>query len=390
METAGIRIDLDFFRELSSRYERELGLLGDDIYAEAGGAFNINSTPQLREVLFDRLELPVLKRTKTGPSTDASVLEDLAAQGHTLPLKILEFRKIEKLRNTYVDALPRLVHPDTGRIHTSFNQAVAATGRLSSSDPNLQNIPIRTELGAEIRKGFIPDGGHVFVSVDYSQIELRILAHLSGDPGFVEAFRGGRDIHRETAARVFEVPSEDVTSQMREAAKTINFATIYGIGPYALGRQLGVPYQDAKRFIEQYFERFSDVRAYLDSQIEAARRQGWVETLVGRRRYLPEIRARNHNVRQFGERAATNAPVQGSAADIIKLAMIDIHGALPAGGDTPRMLLQVHDELVFEVAEADAEAFADDVRRRMEAAFTLDVPLVATAGIGADWYSCKA
>ncbi|HSM35696.1 MAG TPA: DNA polymerase I [Longimicrobiales bacterium] len=390
METAGIRIDLDFFRELSERYERELSLLGEDIHAEAGGPFNINSTPQLREVLFDRLELPVLKRTKTGPSTDATVLEELAAQGHTLPLKILEFRKIEKLRNTYVDALPRLVRPETGRIHTSFNQAVAATGRLSSSDPNLQNIPIRTELGAEIRKGFVPADGCLFVSVDYSQIELRILAHLSGDPGFVEAFRAGRDIHRETAARVFEVPSDEVTSQMREAAKTINFATIYGIGPYALGRQLGVPYQEAKRFIEQYFERFADVRAYLDSQIEAARKQGWVETLVGRRRYIPEIRAKNHNIRQFGERAATNAPVQGSAADIIKLAMIDIHRTLSAEDGAARMLLQVHDELVFEVDEARSEAFAEEVRRRMEAAFDLDVPLVATAGIGADWYSCKA
>ena len=390
METAGIRIDLDFFRELSGRYESELALLEQDIHAEAGGPFNINSTPQLREVLFDRLELPVLKRTKTGPSTDASVLEDLAAQGHTLPLKILEYRKIEKLRNTYVDALPRLVNPETGRIHTSFNQAVAATGRLSSSDPNLQNIPVRTELGAEIRKGFVPEEGRLFVSVDYSQIELRILAHLSGDAGFVDAFRSGRDIHRETAARVFDVPSDEVTAQMREAAKTINFATIYGIGPYALGRQLGVPYQEAKRFIEQYFVRFADVRAYLDSQIEAARRQGWVETLVGRRRYIPEIRAKNHNIRQFGERAATNAPVQGSAADIIKLAMIDIHSALGGERRPARMLLQVHDELVFEVESEAAEAFAEDVRERMEGAFSLEVPLVASAGVGADWFSCKA
>jgi DNA polymerase-1 len=389
METAGIRIDLPFFRELSVRYESELALLSQDIHAEAGGEFNINSTQQLREVLFDTLDLPVVKRTKTGPSTDATVLEELAAQGHTLPLKILEYRKLEKLRNTYVDALPQLVDPRTGRIHTSFNQAVAATGRLSSSDPNLQNIPVRTELGAEIRRGFVPDPGSLFVSVDYSQIELRILAHLSGDPGFVDAFRAGRDIHRETAARVFDVPADEVTPRMREAAKTINFATIYGIGPFALGRQLGVPYAEAKRFIEQYFERFPDVRAYLDSQIEAARRQGWVETLVGRRRYIPEIRAKNHNIRQFGERAATNAPVQGSAADIIKLAMIDIYEALP-DARAGRMLLQVHDELVFEVPEALADAFAEDVRRRMEGAFELRVPLVATAGIGADWLSCKA
>ncbi|MEN8374944.1 MAG: DNA polymerase I [Gemmatimonadota bacterium] len=390
METAGIGIDLPFFRDLSARFDSELAVLSEDIHSEAGGEFNINSTQQLREVLFERLELPVIKRTKTGPSTDASVLEELASQGHTLPTRILEYRQLEKLRNTYVDALPQLVDPATGRIHTSFNQAVAATGRLSSSDPNLQNIPVRTELGAEIRKGFVPEAGHLFVSVDYSQIELRILAHLSGDTGFVDAFRGGRDVHRETAARVFDVPPDEVTSPMREAAKTINFATIYGIGPFALGRQLGVPYQEAKHFIDQYFERFPGVRAYLDTQIEAARERGWVETLVGRRRYIPEIRSKNHNVRQFGERAATNAPVQGSAADIIKIAMIDIHAALAEAPQRGRMLLQVHDELVFEVPEDAAEELAEDVRRRMEGAFSLDVPLVASAGIGGDWLACKA
>jgi DNA polymerase-1 len=389
MEWFGIRIDPPFFRELSKKLECELQLIREEIYKVAGTEFNINSTPQLREILFEKLKLPVIKRTKTGPSTDAAVLEELAAQGHALPRLLLEFRQLDKLKGTYVDALPELVNPETGRIHTSFNQAVAATGRLSSSDPNLQNIPIRTEIGAEIRKGFIPADGYVFLSADYSQIELRILAHMSGDPAFVEAFRRGVDVHRQTAALVFNVLPEDVTPQMRAAAKTINFATIYGIGPFALAQRLGTSVGEARQFIEQYFQRFPGVRRYLDEQIAHAREHGYVETLSGRRRYIPEIRSDNFSVRQFGERAATNAPVQGTAADIIKTAMIEIHRELARRRSGARMLLQVHDELVFEVPEDEVEETRALVTRLMEGAFELSVPLEVATGVGKNWFECK-
>ncbi len=388
METVGIRIDTAFFGALSGRLDRNLALIEEDIYKEAGTEFNINSTPQLREVLFDKLGLPVQKKTKTGPSTDASVLETLAEEGHRIPTLILEYRQLDKLRSTYVDALPVLADGD-GRIHTSFNQAVAATGRLSSSDPNLQNIPIRTQLGAEIRKGFVPADGYVFLAADYAQIELRILAHLSGDAAFAEPFRKGVDVHRQTAARVFDVPLEDVSPVMRERAKTINFATVYGIGPHALARQLGTSYQEAKQYIDQYFDRFPGVRAYLDEQIRRAYDQGYVETISGRRRYIPEVKSKNYNIRQFGERAATNAPVQGSAADIIKLAMIAIHHDLARQGSGIRMLLQVHDELVFEVPHAEVDDARDLVKRRMEHAVEMDVPLEVALGVGANWLECK-
>ncbi|MFO7893440.1 MAG: DNA polymerase I [Longimicrobiales bacterium] len=389
METAGIGIDVDFFREVSGKLEKELRLIEEDIYKEAGEEFNINSTPQLREILFEKMELPVIKKTKTGPSTDASVLEELAEQEHRIPRLILEYRQLDKLKSTYVDALPALVNPRTGRIHSSFNQAVAATGRLSSSDPNLQNIPIRTEVGAALRKGFVPAEGMRFVSADYSQIELRVLAHLAGDETFVRAFRADADIHRETAALVFDVDVEDVTADMRAAAKTINFATIYGIGPYALSKQLGTSVQEAKTFIESYFERLPDVRQYLDRQIERAYEEGYVETLTGRRRYIPEVKSKNYNVRQFGERAATNAPVQGSAADIIKIAMIDIHGELADRRDGTRMLLQVHDELLFEVPEGRVDEITALITDRMEGAFELDVPLRVEVGTGESWFECK-
>jgi DNA polymerase I len=389
MEWQGIRIDMDFFARMAARLGRELVDIQQEIWKLAGEEFNINSTPQLRVILFEKLGLPVLRKTKTGPSTDASVLEELAVQGHQLPRLLMEFRQIDKLKGTYVDALPLLVHPQTRRIHSTFNQTVAATGRLSSSDPNLQNIPIRTDQGAEIRKGFIPAEGFAFVTADYSQIELRILAHFSGDPAFVEAFRSGADIHRETAAIMFDVSVADVSGEMRAAAKTVNFATIYGIGPFALSAQLGTSVQQAKEFIENYFIRFPDVRRYLDEQIEKARQHGYVETISGRRRYIPEISSRNFNIRQFGERAATNAPVQGSAADIIKVAMIRIHRQLIDSGSRARMLLQVHDELVLEAPVAEAEHARSLVQRLMESAFELSVPLEVVTGVGANWYECK-
>ncbi len=389
MELAGIGIDEDFFRAMRSKLKRELDQIQEEIFKVAGGDFNLNSTQQLRQVLFEKLDLPVLKKTKTGPSTDVSVLEELAEQGHEVPKLMMEYRELEKLRSTYVDALPQLVNSRTHRIHTSFNQTVAATGRLSSSDPNLQNIPIRTDLGREIRKGFVAAPGTVFLSVDYSQIELRVMAHFSGDEAFVTAFTQGIDVHRQTASVVFEIPIDDVTAHMRGQAKTVNFATLYGQGPFSLARQLGTTREEAKEFIATYFERFSGVRDFLDAQVEMAREQGYVETLMGRRRYVPELRAGDWNVRQFGERVAQNTPIQGTAADLMKKAMIDVQAALDGADTGAEMLLQVHDELLLEVPEVEVDSVRDLVISRMEGAVELNVPLVAEWGIGANWYECK-
>ena len=389
MELAGIGIDENLFRAMRSKLKRELDQIQEEIFKVAGGDFNLNSTQQLRRVLFEKLDLPVLKKTKTGPSTDVSVLEELAEQGHEVPKLMMEYRELEKLRSTYVDALPQLVNSRTHRIHTSFNQTVAATGRLSSSDPNLQNIPIRTDLGREIRKGFVAAPGTVFLSVDYSQIELRVMAHFSGDEAFVTAFTQGLDVHRQIASVVFEVPIDDVTAHMRGQAKTVNFATLYGQGPFSLARQLGITREEAREFIATYFERFGGVRDFLDAQIEMARELGYVETLMGRRRYVPELRAGDWNVRQFGERVAQNTPIQGTAADLMKKAMIDVQAALDGADTGAEMLLQVHDELLLEVPEVEVDSVRDLVISRMEGAVELNVPLVVDWGIGANWYECK-
>ena len=390
MEWAGITIDLDWFQSLKERFERERKRVEQEIYAAAGEEFNINSNPKLREILFDRLGLPVLKKTPTGPSTDASVLQQLADEGHQLPVLLMEYREIAKLESTYIDALPAYVHPRTRRVHTSFSQTTAATGRLSSSEPNLQNIPIRRELGRDIRRGFIPRRGWTLVAADYSQIELRLLAHLSDDPAFVQAFRAGGDIHRQTAALIFDVPIEQVTKEMRARAKTINFATIYGQGPHALSRQLKIAHAEAKEFIERYFQRFHRVREYLDSMVAFAREHGYVQTIFNRRRYIPELRDRNFNIRAFGERTAANSPIQGSAADLIKIAMIRIHEALSARELSAKMLLQVHDELVFEVPAPELEDVKALVVYEMEHAATLAVPLVVDIAAGDNWLATKA
>jgi DNA polymerase-1 len=389
MEWNGIAIDLEWFASLKVRFERERKRVEQEIYAAAEQEFNINSNLQLREILFDKLNLPVLKKTSTGASTDASVLQQLADEGHQLPVLLMEYRELSKLESTYIDALPAYVHPKTGRLHTSLSQTVAATGRLSSSDPNLQNIPIRRELGRDIRRGFIPRKGWTLLAADYSQIELRLLAHLSGDPAFVQAFQSGGDIHRQTAALIFDVPLELVTSEMRARAKTINFATIYGQGAHALSRQLKIAHAEAKEFIERYFQRFALVRAYLDSMVEFAREHGYVQTIFNRRRYIPELRDRNFNIRAFGERTAANSPIQGSAADLIKVAMIRIHSALQAQGLNARMLLQVHDELVFEVPGPELELVSALVTHEMEHAAELSVPLVVDLGSGDNWLSTK-
>ncbi len=389
MEWTGIAIDLPLFSSLKQRFQAEREAVEKQIYEVAGVEFNINSNPQLRDILFGKLNLPVIKRTSTGPSTDAAVLTELAEAGHELPTLLMEYRELSKLENTYLDALPRLVNPRTGRLHTSFNQTVASSGRLSSNDPNLQNIPIRRELGRDIRRGFIPRKGWLLLAADYSQIELRLLAHLSRDPVFVEAFQAGGDIHRQTAALIFEVPLEEVTSTMRSRAKTINFATIYGQGAHALSRQLAIEHAEAKAFITRYFERFKGVRNYLDSMVTFAREHGYVQTIFGRRRYIPELRERNFNIRAFGERVAANSPIQGSAADLIKIAMIRIDDALKTRQLQSKMLLQVHDELVFEVIPSELDQVKELVKHEMEHAAELSVPLVVDLGVGKNWLETK-
>jgi DNA polymerase I len=389
MEWHGITIDVAWFASLKERFERERKRVEQEIYVSAGEEFNINSNPKLREVLFEKLKLPILKKTATGPSTDASVLQQLADEGHQLPVLLMEYRELSKLESTYIDALPTYVHPRTRRVHTSFSQTTAATGRLSSNEPNLQNIPIRRELGRDVRRGFVPRKGWKLVAADYSQIELRLLAHLSGDPAFVQAFKSGGDIHRQTAALIFDLPLEQVTKEMRGRAKTINFATIYGQGAHALSRQLKITHADAKDFIEKYFQRFYRVREYLDSMVEFAREHGYVQTIFNRRRYIPELRDRNFNIRAFGERTAANSPIQGSAADLIKIAMIRIQHALTARQLSTEMLLQVHDELVFEVPGPELEEVKTLVKHEMEHAAELSVPLVVDLGLGDNWLATK-
>lgn len=389
MEWEGVAIDGPLFARLGNDLGRDLQALEAKIAAEAGASVNLNSPKQLGVLLFEKLQLPVLKKTKTGASTDAEVLEQLAELGHAVPKLILEYREVQKLKSTYVDVLPAEVHPVTHRIHTSYHQAGSATGRLSSNDPNLQNIPVRTPRGEAIRRGFIPRTGWKFVVADYSQIELRLLAHFSEDQSFIEAFRAGRDIHRETAALIFGVPEGQVTSEQRSRAKTINFGTIYGQGPFALSKQLDITQDEAKQFIEQYFARFPGVRGYLDRSVQHAREFGYVETLAGRRRFIPEIHDKNFNHRAFGERVATNTPLQGSAADLIKRAMILLHTALYDGKHDARILLQVHDELVLEAPPAEVEAVAALVKAKMESAAALRVPLVVDVGIGENWLDAK-
>jgi DNA polymerase-1 len=390
MEWTGVAIDLEWFASLKARFRSEREKVEQRIWAEAGQQFNIQSNNELREVLFDKLGLPVKKRTATGPSTDASVLQELADEGHTLPVLLMEFRELAKLESTYIDTLPTLVNPRTRRLHTSYSQTVAATGRLSSSDPNLQNIPIRTEVGRDIRRGFVPRTGWRFLTADYSQIELRLLAHLSQDPAFVSAFRAGGDIHKQTAAAIFGVSVDAVVPEMRARAKTINFATIYGQGPFSLSRQLRISGDEARTFIDTYFERFAGVRRFLDECVATARERGYTETILGRRRYIPELRDRNFNVRAFGERVAQNSPIQGSAADLIKRAMLTIADGMRALQMQSAMLLQVHDELVFEVAPDELDVLQPLVTRAMTSAADLSVPLIVDIGVGGNWVDAKS
>lgn len=386
MERTGVLIDGAALRQHSHELALRIKALEDAAYQSAGTMFNLGSPKQLQEVLFTQLKLPVLRKTPTGqPSTDESVLEELAADGAELPRLILEHRTLSKLKSTYTDKLPKQIHPKTGRVHTSYQQAVAATGRLSSSDPNLQNIPVRSEEGRKIRAAFIAPPGHLLLSCDYSQIELRIMAHLSQDPGLLRAFAAGEDVHRATAAEVFGVAPEAVSSDMRRSAKAINFGLIYGMSAFGLARQLNVPREQAGVYMNLYFERYPGVKDYMERMRQLGREQGYVETIYGRRLYLPDINNRNGQRRQYAERTAINAPMQGSAADIIKRAMIAVHAWLARTQPPVKMILQVHDELVFEVAEDYADATEQQVKRLMSAAAELAVPLPADAGRGRNW-----
>ncbi len=384
VEMAGVKIDLNKLADISKELERELEGITRRIYFLAGEEFNINSPKQLSRILFHGIGLQPGKKTKTGFSTDMGVLEELA-ETHELPREILNYRSLTKLKTTYIDVLPTLVNPKTGRVHTSFNQTVTATGRLSSSEPNLQNIPVRGEWGRRVRETFIAEENNLLLSADYSQVELRILAHLSNDAGLIDAFRNGLDVHARTASEIFNIPVDRVTSDMRRIAKTVNFGVIYGISPFGLAETLGISRDEAKKYIEQYFQRHPGVKMYIEKSLDEARSKGYVSTLFGRRRDVPEIGGRNAAARQLGERLAINSPIQGTAADIIKIAMINIWKKFREKGLKTKMILQVHDELLFELPACELEAVKDIVREEMEGVMALAVPLRVDINYGKNW-----
>jgi DNA polymerase I len=384
MEITGVKIDADKLNDISKELEREIEGIKRRIYFLAGEEFNINSPKQLGKVLFNSLGLQPGKRKKTGFSTEMSVLEELA-EIHELPREILNYRSLSKLKTTYIDVLPALINQKTGRVHTSFNQAATATGRLSSSEPNLQNIPVKGEWGRRIRETFIAEQDNLLLSADYSQIELRILAHLSNDEGLIDAFRRELDIHARTASEIFSMPIDKVTPEMRRVAKTVNFGVIYGISPFGLSETLSISRDEAKNYIEQYFNRHPGVKRYIEKTIAEVKEKGYVSTLFGRKRAIPEIRSKNSNIRQLGERLAINSPMQGTAADIIKIAMINIWKRLRDEGLKSSMILQVHDELLFEVPEQEIGGLSDVVRREMEGNITLAVPVIVGIKYGKNW-----
>src|SRR5438128_2602441 len=386
MEQAGVKIDRKALSAMSSRLEHEVEIKAREIYQHAGCEFNINSPRQLGDVLFDKLNLP--KPVKYGKgktiSTAVDVLEVLAAT-HEVPRLVLEYRQLSKLKSTYVDALPALLNRTSGRLHTTFDQTGTATGRLSSANPNLQNIPIRTEVGREIRAAFTAAPGCLLMAADYSQIELRLLAHFSKDPLLLEAFRRGDDIHTLTASQVFGVPPLMVTTDHRRQAKVVNFGIVYGLSPFGLSQNLGIESSEAKKYIDAYFERYRGVRVFIDRTLDETRREGRVKTLFGRIRPIPDINSKNFNLRGFAERTAVNTPLQGTAADLIKLAMIRIDAAIRERELKSRMTLQVHDELVFEVPEGEIDVLCSLVRDKMEQVHPLAVPLMVEIGVGRNW-----
>ncbi|MFA6977736.1 MAG: DNA polymerase I [Ignavibacteriaceae bacterium] len=385
MERSGVNIDRKMLGVLSKELETSMNEYSEKIFRLAGETFNINSPKQMQKILFEKLQLQSSRKTKTGFSTDAQTLESLRGE-HEIIESILDFRQVAKLKSTYADALPNLIQPKTGRVHTSFNQTIASTGRLSSVDPNLQNIPIRTELGREIRKAFVPrDKNHNIISCDYSQIELRIMASMSNDERLLEAFKQGEDIHRRTAALVFQIPQEEVTPDMRRKAKEVNFGILYGIGVFGLKTRLKISQQHAKEIIDTYFSTFKNVKAFMDASIQSAREKGFAETLLGRRRFLKNINSKNFSLRNFEERVAINMPIQGTAADMIKLAMINIHNELSRRKYDTKMILQVHDELVFDALKSETNEVVPLVKDLMENALPLNVPILVETGIGDNW-----
>ena len=386
MEQEGVLIDSQRLRQQSQDLATRIAELESEVHEEAGEPFNLGSTKQLQHVLFEKMSLPIIKKTPKGaPSTSEDVLQELALE-YPLPKKIMEYRGLTKLKNTYTDKLPKMINHRTGRVHTSYHQAVTATGRLSSTDPNLQNIPIRNEEGRRVRQAFVPREGNKFVAADYSQIELRIMAHLSGDKGLLDAFAHGKDIHKATAAEVFGVPLDEVTTEQRRSAKAINFGLIYGMSAFGLSKQLNIPRNEAQKYMDLYFERYPGVLEYMDSTRESAKEKGYVETVFGRRLYLPDIKASNGARRKGAERAAINAPMQGTAADIIKMAMIKVDDWIRKNAsDDVTMMMQVHDELVFEIKEDKVETYVSTITALMESAATLNVPLVVEAGVGENW-----
>lgn len=389
LEITGVAVDKGMLQQMSQELGEKITGLEQQIIDLAGEAFNINSPKQLGHVLFEKLQLPVIKKTKTGYSTDASVLEELADK-HAIVEHILNYRQLTKLKSTYADGLSNLIDDNTGCIHTTLHQTVTATGRLSSAEPNLQNIPIRLEMGRRIRKVFVPrQQENVILTADYSQIELRVLAHLAKDESFLEAFNTGQDIHTRTAAEVFDVPMTEVTPEMRNRAKAVNFGIVYGISDFGLARDIKVSRAEAKRYIENFFARCPGVKKFIDSTVQQAKEQGYVTTILNRRRYLPELISPNRMTRSFGERAAMNTPIQGSAADIIKLAMVQVQQSLKKHGLKTKMVLQVHDELIFDVPQGEVEQLVQLVRDCMENAVTLDVPLVVDIKVGPNWHQVK-
>jgi DNA polymerase-1 len=389
LEHNGIKVDVDLLGRLSAKYGQRVSELEKEIHTLAGREFNIGSPKQLQQILFDELKLPIVKRTKSGGSTDADVLEELA-RVHALPAKIIEYRQYAKLKNTYVDALPQLVHPQTGRVHASFNQVVAATGRLSSSDPNLQNIPVRTDTGREIRAAFLPgEPDWQLLAADYSQIELRVLAHFTGDPTLCASFDRNEDIHARVASEVYHVPLAEVTSAQRRSAKAVNFGVIYGQSAFGLARQLNIEQDEAARFIDAYFARYAGVEEFLQRVLEDCAKSGYVSTILGRRRAIRGIRSGTSRQRNLPERTAINTVIQGSAADLIKLAMIHIHHRLRREKLAAKMLLQIHDELVFEVPPAELDQLARLVTEEMSGVMRLAVPLSVDLKSGANWADCQ-
>ncbi len=384
MEQNGIKLDVDKIKALAGELEEDKQDIEQEIDHLAGEEINPNSPQQVGYILFEKLNLPVIEKTKTGPSTNARVLSELSSQ-HPLPAQILKFRELSKLLNTYIEKLPEFVNPRTGRIHTTFNQSTAATGRLSSSDPNLQNIPVRTEIGKKIREAFVAPEGKKLLGADYSQIELRLLAHLSGDQEMIKAFREGKDLHNITAREIFDVEQDEVNGRMRDVAKRVNFGIPYGISSFRLGKELGITTEEADRFINRYFRRYLKVKKFIEKLVEEAEEKGYVTTILNRKRPLPFINSSNYHKRSYDQRNAINTPLQGSAADLIKLAMLDIHQKIKEGILKGGLLLQVHDELIFELDENEVGPAGEEIKESMESVFELEVPIIVDIKVGDNW-----